>query len=59
MAVFVGRSPFRRIRLWATMETMHLDITRIRFVLGTNFGGMTENPMNNSTPMETCPWVAR
>ena len=30
-----------------------------KFFLGTNFWGMTGVPMNNSTPMETCPGVAR
>ena len=29
------------------------------FLLGTSFWGMTGVPMNNSTPMETCPGVAR
>ena len=59
MVVFVGTPPFRRIALWVAMETMHLDIARISFFLGTNFWGMVGVPMNNSTPMETCPGVAR
>ena len=58
MVVFVGTPPFRRIALWVAMETMHLDIPRISFFLGTNFWGMTGVPLNNSAPMETCPWVA-
>ena len=32
---------------------------RISFYLQTNFWGMTGVPMNNSTPMETRPVVAR
>ena len=59
MVVFVGTPPFWRIALWVAMETMHLDITRISFNLGTNFWGMTGVPMNNLTPTETCPGVAR
>ena len=59
MVVVVGTPPFRRIALWVAMETMHLDKARISFFLGTNFWGMTGVPMNNSTPMETCPRVAR
>ena len=59
MVVFVGTPPFRRIALWVAMETVHLDIARISFNLGTNFWGMTGVPMNNLTPMETCHWVAR
>ena len=59
MVVFVGTPPFRRIVLWVAMETMHLDIARISFFLRTNFWGMNVVPMNNSTPMETCPGVAR
>ena len=55
MVVFVGTPPFRRIALWVAMETMHLDIARISFFLGTIFWGMTGAPMNNPTPMETCP----
>ena len=58
MVVFVGTPQFRRIALWVAMETMHLDIARISFFLGTNFWGMTGVPMNNPTPMETCPRVA-
>ena len=41
------------------METTHLDIARVIFFQGTNFLGMTGVPMNNPTPMETCPGVAR
>ena len=59
MVVFVGTPPFRRIALWVAMETMHLDIVRISFFLGTNFWGMTGVLINNSTPMETCSGVAR
>ena len=59
MVVFVGILPFRKIAFWVAMETMHLDIARISFFLGTNFWGMTGVPMNNTTPMETCPGVAR
>ena len=59
MVVFVGTPPFRRIALWVAMETMHLNIARISFFLGTNFWGMTGVPMNNPTPMKTCPGVAR
>ena len=55
MVVFVGTPPFRRIALWVAMETMHLDIARIKKNLGTIFWGMTGFPMNNQTPMETCP----
>ena len=58
MVVFVGTPPFRKIALRVAMETMYLDIVRISFFLGTNFWGMTGVPMNNSTPMETCPGVA-
>ena len=59
MVVFVGTPLFRRIALWVAMDAMRLDIARLRFFLGTNFWGMTWVPMNNSTPMETCPGVAR
>ena len=59
MVVCVGTPPFRRIALWVTMETMHLDIARIKKILGTNYLGMTGVPMNNPTPMKTCPGVAR
>ena len=59
MVVFVGTRPFRRIALWVAMETMHLDIARISFFLRPSFLGMTWVPMNNSTPMETCPVVAK
>ena len=59
MVVFVGTPPFRRIALWVAMETMHLDIARIIFWGETNFWGMTGVPMNNPTPMKTCPGVAR
>ena len=59
MVVFVGTPPFRRIALWVAMEIMYLDIATISFFLGTNFWGMTGVPINNSTPMETCPGVAR
>ena len=59
MVVFVGAPPFMRIVLWVAMETMHLDIARISFFLGTKFWSMTGVPMSNSTPMETCPGVAR
>ena len=59
MVVFVGTPPFWRIALWVAMKTMHLDIAKISFFLGTNFLGMTRVPMNNSTPMESCPEVAR
>ena len=55
MVVFVGIPPFKRISLWVAMVTMHSDIARISFFLETNFLGMTGVPMNNSTPMETCP----
>ena len=41
------------------METMHLEIARIKKNLGTNFWGMTGAPINNPIPMETCPGVAR
>ena len=58
MVVFVGTPPFRRIALWVAMETMHLDIARIKKNLGTNFGDMTGFPMNNPTPIETCSVVA-
>ena len=57
--MFVGTPPFRRIALLVAMETMHLDIARISFFIGTNFWGMTGVPINNSIPMETCPGVAR
>ena len=30
MVVFVGTPPFRGIALWVAMETMHLDIARIK-----------------------------
>ena len=59
MVVFVGTPPFRRIALWVAMETMHLDIARIKKKSGENFWGMTGFPMNNPTPIETCPGVAR
>ena len=59
MVDFEGTSPFRIKALWVAMETMHIDIARIKKILGTNFWGMTWVPMNNSTPMETCPGVAR
>ena len=59
MVVFVGTPPFTRIALWVAMETMHFDIARISFFLGTNFWGVSGVPMNNPTPMETCPGVAR
>ena len=51
MVVFCRYTPFRRIALWVAMETVHLDIARIGFFLGTNFWGMTGVPMNNPTPM--------
>ena len=50
MVVFVGTPPFTRIALWVAMETMHLDIARISFFLGTNFWGMSGVPMNNPNP---------
>ena len=59
MVVFEGTPPFRRIALSVAMETMHLDIARISLFLETHFWGMTGVPMNNPTPMETCPGVAR
>ena len=59
MVVYVGTPPFRRIALWVAMETMHLDIARISFFSEDKFLGMTGVPMKNSTPMETCPGVAR
>ena len=59
MVVFVVAPPFTRIALWVAMETMHLDIARISFFLETNFWGMSGVPMNNPTPMKTCPGVAR
>ena len=59
MVVFVCTPPFSRLALWVAMETMHLDIARISFFLGTNFWVMTGVPMNNPTPMETCTGVAR
>ena len=59
MLVFVGTPSFTRIVLWVAMETMHLDIARKSFFLGTNFWGMTGVRMNNPTPMGTCPGVAR
>ena len=59
MVVFEGTPPFRRIALSVAMETMHLDIARISLFLGTRSWGMTGVPMNNPTPMETCPGVAR
>ena len=59
MVVFVATPPFRRIALWVAMVTMHLDKARISFFLGTNFWGMARVPMNNPTPMKTCPGVAR
>ena len=39
MVVFVGTPLFRRIALWVAMETMHLDIARIRFFPGDKFLG--------------------
>ena len=30
MVVFVGTPPFKRIALWVAMETMHLDMARIK-----------------------------
>ena len=39
MVVFVGTPPFRRIALWVAMETMHLDIARIKKKSGDNFLG--------------------
>ena len=59
MVVFVGTPRFRRKALWVAMETMHLDTAGISFFLETNFGGITGVSMNNPTPMETCPGVAR
>ena len=59
MVVSVGQHPFWRIALCVALETMHLDIARISFFLGTNFWGMTGVPMNNSTPMEISPGLAR
>ena len=38
MVVFVGTPPFRRIALWVAMETMHLDIARIKKTWGQIFG---------------------
>ena len=38
MVVVVGTPPFRRITLWAAMDTMHLDIVRISF-FGVKFWG--------------------
>ena len=37
MVVFVGTPQFMRIALWVAIETMHLDIARISFFLGTIF----------------------
>ena len=45
MFVFVGTPPFRRIALWVATETMHLDIARKSFFLGTIFFGMSGAPM--------------
>ena len=59
MVVCLGTTPFRRIALWVAMETMHLDMARIKQILGTNFWGMTGVPMNIPTSMKTCPGVAR
>ena len=39
MLVFVGTTPFRRIALWVAIETMHLDIARIKIYLGDKFLG--------------------
>ena len=60
MVVFFVRTPqFRRIALWVAMETMHLNIARISFVMKTIFGGKSGVPMNNLTPMKTYSGVAR
>ena len=36
MALLVGTPPFRRIALWVTMETIHLDIARMNKFLSEN-----------------------
>ena len=53
MVVFVSTPPFRRIALLVAMETMHLNIARMIYIIETIFGGMPGVPMNNLTPMET------
>ena len=37
MVVLVGTPPFTRIALLVAIETMHFDIARISYFLGTNF----------------------
>ena len=59
MIVVVGTPPLRRLALWVAIETMRLSITGIHFFLVTISLGMPGAPMNNLTPMESCPGVAR
>ena len=58
MVVFVGTPQFRRIASWVAMGTMRCSVARLSFFLGTNPLGMPGVPMNNLTPMESCPGVA-
>ena len=59
MVGVVGTPPLRRIALWVAIKTKRLSITGIRFFLAKFFFGMPGAPMNNLTPMESCPEVAR
>ena len=58
MIDFVGTPPFRRIALWAAMETMHLNIARITLFVRTIFEAIHGVPKNNLTYMKTSSGVA-
>ena len=59
MVVFVGTPLFRRIGLWVAMETMHLNIARISFQLGTFLGGHTWGPNEQFDTHQHLPWCRK
>ena len=59
MVVYVVTPPFRRIALWVAMETMYLDIARIKKNSGDKFLGHDRVSNEQSNIHGNLSWVAR
>ena len=57
MIDFVGASPFCRIAICVAMETMHLHIARLIFIMRTKRLCIHGVLKNNLPPIKTCPGV--
>ena len=59
MVVCVGTPPFRRIALWVAMETMHLDIARIKKNSRYKFLGHDWGSNEQSNTHENLSWGSK